>query len=364
MRLALLVVVPGGVLVCALAQAQTWSPMAPITSPAAPSASAPSPSTTPSAAPAPSSAPAASSAATPSSAPAASSAPASTPTPTPAPAPTPAPKPADDSWAARNPQEAFYRRAAPPPADSWLVAGLLGIELEVRGAVLVPTSGASPVISTNPYGSLNISSAAKLNATGDILRGTEQPYTYDPFGLSITAGYRFLPFLSAGLFFDYESFQVKDGVDNGDYLDQVGGNTSQAQRQIWKLGAYGRYYLMVLGPKFHPWAELGVGYSNDTQSYVHTAGTTSTGQPLTTDYYLTHKGVVTNVRVGLDWRLAPVFSVGPVFGYEQVFPLSGCIDIEPQTDAQTTCDASVVQASSYGVFFGGIFAKVTLGPDL
>ena len=85
---------------------------------------------------------------------------------------------------------------------------------------------------------------------------------------------------------------------------------------------------------------------------------------------------MTNLRVGLDWRLAPIFSVGPVIGYGHTFGLSSCADSELGTSDSPTVGLSPANtcaagykgqqstANDYGIFFGGIFAKVTLGPDV
>ena len=222
---------------------------------------------------------------------------------------------------------------------------------------MVPASGTSPVLAPG----LLPTATGSGNLTGDVLTGAYKPYGYDPFGLSITAGYRFLPAFSVGGWFEYMNFQVQGGGDSGDTPD----STSQLQRNVLQGGIYGRYYLTTLHRALHPWVELGVGYVNDTSSYTRVPGAT----PITENYYLTYQGIVTNVRLGLDWRLAPVFAVGPVVGYSQTFGLSGCVDAEAQNAAppnfsRNTCDSSVVQAGSYGVIFGGIFAKVTLGPDV
>jgi len=95
--------------------------------------------------------------------------------------------------------------------------------------------------------------------------------------------------------------------------------------------------------------------------------------------YLTYNGVVTNVRIGLDWRLAPIFSAGPVLGYGRAFGVSACADSEvaidpnmPNTNmginSANTCASSYTgqqaQANGYNVYSAGIFIKVTLGPDV
>jgi len=263
--------------------------------------------------------------------------------------------------------DAFAHHTGPEAAASdWDVKGFLGFEFEARAGFVLPDS-ASPVTAPG----LLPSGAGTGSPTGDILNGTEKPYSYDPFGFSVAGGYRFLPFLSAGIFFDYANFQTNDGTDTGDYVD----GTSQLQRQVWQLGLYGRYYLTTLSRRLHPWAEIGVGVTEDTASYTRILfGNEGTTTAPTTNYYLTYWGVATNLKVGLDWRLSPFFSVGPVLGYGRTFGLSGNVEV-CELDTSNNCDtnpqhnykntsSSPVTTSGYGMFFGGIFLKVTLGPSL
>jgi hypothetical protein len=330
---------------------------------------------------------------------------------TPAPAPTTAPAPAPSAATAppaatAEPapgivppdagtpgpwrREEFYRRAPDAPASSWQVSGLLGFEIEARAGVMLPDA-ISPVLAPNLYPGAGNPSASGLqkDPTGQILRGTESPYTLDPVAISIAAGYRFLPYLSAGAFFDYANFEVQDGTDQGS-----ADSTSQLERQVWQLGAYVRLYGVAqnaMHPGFpylpgsifdrlQPWVELGAGYAQDTASYVRgsTVCTSTTGVgPCPQSYYLSYNGIVTNLRVGLDWRLAPIFSVGPVLGYGHTFGINSCADSElasadpitAGTKPANTCAPSngvpsPSTANDYGIFFGGIYAKVTLGPDV
>ena len=133
--------------------------------------------------------------------------------------------------------------------------------------------------------------------------------TARPVRPRITAGYRFLPWLSAGGFFSYANYQ-----DNGE-----SDATSQLQRVAWQLGAYVRLYGVndsdkhggfpylpgSIFSRLQPWVELGVGYTEDTSSYILGQGQASGtgGAAATQDYYLTYEGIVTDLRVGL--RLAP-----------------------------------------------------------
>lgn len=274
------------------------------------------------------------------------------------------PPPAPPEWTPRGARDftnesrvASGARGAQEPTSAWERAGLSGLEVEVRGGFMLP-DGASPVLAPGLYAS----SMATGNPTGDILRGTERPYGLEPFGLVASVGYRFLPWLSVGAFFSYASFSALDGTDSGDYPD----TTSQLQRQMWTLGAYGRYYFTRLHRRLHPWVELGLGYSDDNASYTRGSTQASNGQPETAEYYLEEKGIVARLVAGLDWRLAPVFSVGPWLGYERVVPVSGCAEVvvdsaSPVPGIANTC-SSPVEANGYGVVSGGIFVKLTLNP--
>ena len=88
--------------------------------------------------------------------------------------------------------------------------------------------------------------------------------------------------------FTYASFYALDGTDTGDYTD----TTSQLQRQMWTLGAYGRYYFTQFHSRLQPWVELGLGYSDDNASYVRAPGQRRPRrqQPETQAYYLDGEG--------------------------------------------------------------------------
>lgn len=248
--------------------------------------------------------------------------------------------------------------------------GFLGFEFEAHGGIMLPDSS-SPVTAPN----LLTGGPGAGGGTGDILNGAISPYSYDPFAIGLAGGYRFLPFLSAGLYFNYATFQVNGGCDAG--LPECTDNTSQLQRQMWQLGVYGRYYFTMLTNRLHPWVELGLGIDEDTTSYTRGlpgAGGATDESLATANYYLTYWGFAANLRAGVDWRLSPWFSVGPFVGYGRVFPLTGNVQVCPE-DQAGNCDATSpynkpttssppVTTSGYGLFFGGIYLKVTLGPSL
>ncbi len=254
---------------------------------------------------------------------------------------------------------------------------------------MMPDPG-SPVLAPNLYAN---GGSANYIYTGDVLRGIEKPYGFDPFGVSFSAGYRFVPWMSVGGFFDYASFQAYDGTDTGDYSD----STANLERQVYQIGAYARFYGVArhgdagfgyfdipIFDRLSPWLELGLAYAGDTSSYTRNQAqaTGPVSGPLLQTYYITYQGLAANVRLGLDVRLAPLFSIGPVIGYGWTFPFGGCVDAEISQDtmgggtvtnqpANTCAPKSATnvqgqgspQTSGYGTLFGGIFVKVTLGPD-
>jgi hypothetical protein len=239
---------------------------------------------------------------------------------------------------------------------------------------MVPNAG-SPVQSSNLYPGNTVGG----DPTGDILEGKESPYGPGVPSVAVTLGYRFLPWLSAGASFSYGNFWVNDGTDNGDYKD----TTQGLERQYWSLAAYARYYLVGLHPRLEPWIELGVGYSDDNASYNRGAIMTSNAGAETQQYLLEEQGVVASLALGLDWRLAPFLSVGPSVGWAQTFPTKACVTDNvdqfstvgqvtnqcvnhstpgtpvPATGMPETFGA--VNGSSYGVFFGAVYAKLTFG---
>jgi hypothetical protein len=199
------------------------------------------------------------------------------------------------------------------------------------------------------------------DATGDILEGKESPYGPALPGFTATLGYRFLPWLSAGLSFSYAMFFVNDGTDIGDYAD----TTSQLQRQYWSLAAYGRYYFANLHRRLEPWVELGLGYSDDNASYDRAAIQSTQGAEHQ-QYLLEEQGLAPSLTAGLDWRLAPVLAIGPSLGYSRVFPLRACVTVN--VDAMSpvpgvdTCSSSRVSGNGYGVFLAGVYFKLTYWP--
>jgi opacity protein-like surface antigen len=262
-------------------------------------------------------------------------------------------------------------RAAPPPATAWDAFGMRGIELELGGGIQTG-GGNSPVQAATLWpttsGSNGFPRGTLLDPTTASAIGQGfTPYTFDPFAISARVGYRLRHDLSVGVFFSFAQYLVLDGADTGDAPD----STSQLQRQQVTVGAYARYYFVHFHRRFQPWVSAGVGFNYDVAAYTRPIGSASGAigaQPETGNYLLQQEGVVVPLAIGLDWRLAPVFSIGPTVGFSHVFALKGCVEVDEdqyqqaQTPAQNTCQSPPVQSFGYENFYAGIYAKVTFYP--
>jgi hypothetical protein len=258
------------------------------------------------------------------------------------------------------PPERPYRVEQPststvqPSQEAWGRSGQRGLEVQLGGGLMLPDAK-SPVRASNLYPQLGMMSG---DPTGDILTGKEAPYGPDPFGVRVAVGYRFAPWLSVGGYFTYANFAAKDGTDSADYVD----GTNFLERQLWSIGLYGRYYLVQLHPRLQPWIELGVGYSQDNASYVRDVVQSMAAGPDHQQYVLEAQGITVPLTVGLDWRVAPGVSFGPMIGYSGVFTFSACASVSANPGSplwvSNECKRPVT-GSAYGVFLAGIFAKVT-----
>jgi opacity protein-like surface antigen len=273
------------------------------------------------------------------------------------------------AWAQSQPSSDLVytrQRAAEPPASAWDVSGLRGIEVQASGGVAYG-GGNSPVRAPNVYGG----AFPDINPAGTILNPAGappgqgfSPYSYDPFGFAFSAGYRRFPSWSFGGFFSYANYSSNDVDPNtGDQPDGSGG----LERVRWAIGLYARYYLTTLSSRLQPWAQVGIGYVNDSASYAHPGPELLLGGgPDNLNYLLHYHGLTIPVALGLDWRLAPAFAVGPFVTYEQAVPINGCVEITVDETVGSvgpvsTCDRSVVETHSYGSVFAGIFGKLTFG---
>jgi hypothetical protein len=272
---------------------------------------------------------------------------------------------------ARGDDVVYSRRRAPePPPSAWDTAGLRGFEVEALGGIAYG-GGDSPIQAPGIYGTAFTSqnpAGTILNPAGAraIMPASQSftPYSYDPFGFAFSVGYRLSPAFSVGGFLSYANYGNTADASTGDFVDGTGG----LERVRWAGGVYGRYYLAFWSSRLHPWVQVGVGYVDDSASYAHPVGMLSNGAgPDNGNYLLQFHGLTFPVAIGLDWRLAPIFAVGPFVSYEEAIPLNGCVQITVDQAVGTvgnvnTCDGSTVQGHPYGSLLAGVFAKVTFDP--
>lgn len=263
-------------------------------------------------------------------------------------------------------------RPADAPVSAFLRSGLRGFEVEAGGTIQWG-GGSSPVQSTSlwgkdgaPSGSLSPRGAILDPGSAGSIGQSFSPYAFAFPGLSLRMGYRLHPNVSVGGFFSLAQYYVRNGANNGDAPD----GTGRLSRQQLTFGVYGRYYVTQLHRRIQPWGSIGVGVSDDVASYSRIIGVAKNGpvggQPETGDYTLRQLGLVVPIVVGVDFRMAPIFSLGPMLGYARVFPLQGCIEVVADqyspVPATNTCDAPPVENHGYDNLFGGIYAKVTIDP--
>jgi hypothetical protein len=270
--------------------------------------------------------------------------------------PPPQPGPSDVAYA--------RRRGPEPPASPWDLAGLRGFEIQGLGGVAYG-GDSSPLQAPNVYPA----QTQKLNPAGTILypaggnaTGTSfNPYAYDPFAFAFFVGYRALAAWSFGAFLSYANYGT-NADSNGNFADGTWG----LERVRISGGLYARYYVTTWSSRLQPWAEVGVGYVDDSASYSHPIGfgVSNGGGQDNGNYLISYRGITVPIGIGLDWRLAPVFAVGPFVLYEEAFPLGGCVQITVDqaigaVGPVNTCSGGVVQTRPYGSLFGGIQAKLT-----
>ena len=184
---------------------------------------------------------------------------------------------------------------------------------------------------------------------GDVFTGNASPYG-GGFAGDFSAGYRFLPFMSLGVYAEMRSSSASEPEDG----------TTDLSRSAWGTGLYLRGYLPMLHEQFDPYIGIGVGYLQDTQSYKR-AGM---------DWELKHHGVAVPLSVGVDYRLLPMLAVGPSFRYTVVNGAGGCMKLSANAGALGTASNSqcadadefrrIVKLETYGAWNVGLDIRLTL----
>lgn len=238
-------------------------------------------------------------------------------------------------------------KEAPPQADD-PTAGLKGFELMLR-----PSFGGAP--STSPVRFEPQQGAQVVGDPGAILKGAS-PYGPGFVGQA-TVGYRFLPYLSAGL---------RGGIRTTSASD-VNDGSSNLSRKSWDAGFYVRGYPLAgmesISKYVDPWVGVGIGYMRDTQSFQKNLPVQGGGS-VAADVTLDHHAIAIPLAIGVDYRVMKFLSVGPSFEYTLTSAIAGCLKTAALGSESSYCSNEspgdkFIKAESYGVWTAGLDAKVT-----
>jgi len=226
-------------------------------------------------------------------------------------------------------------------------AGLKGFELMLR-----PSFGGAP--SDSPVRFKPDPGVQVQGSPGDILNGAS-PWSPGFVGQA-AVGYRFLPFLSAGL---RAGIRTSSG-------SSVSDGSRDLSRTAWDAGFYVRAYPLSgvesISRYIDPWVATGVTYMRDTQSFSRAIPTTAGN--LDGNVSLDHHSVAIPMAIGVDYRATKFLSVGPSFEYTLASAVAGCAKTTVAGNETSYCSnetpgSTFIKAQSYGVWTAGLDAKVT-----
>jgi hypothetical protein len=236
---------------------------------------------------------------------------------------------------------------ASAPASDDPTAGLKGFELMLRPSF----GGASSDSPVRFQPSANV-----VGDPGALLQGAK-PWGPGFVGQA-SVGYRFLRHVGAGL---------RGGIRTAS-SSSISDGSSNLSRFGWDAGFYVRAYPLAgvesIAKYVDPWIGTGIGYMHDSQILKRNLAVGS--QTVTADETLQHHAVAIPFAIGVDYRVARVFSVGPSFEYTLASAVVGCAKTEaagfqPSSYCSNGDNAAdkAIKANSYGVWSAGLDAKVT-----
>jgi hypothetical protein len=220
--------------------------------------------------------------------------------------------------------------------------------------MLRPSFGAAP--SDSPVRFQAQPNVQVVGDPGALLAGA-QPWGGGFVGQA-SLGYRFSPFVSGGLRAGLRTSSASNVSDGSQNLSRSG----------WDAGFYVRVYPLAkmdsVSARFDPWLGVGVGYMHDSQTFKR--GIAAAGRTVQADVELEHHAVAVPLGIGVDYRVARFFSVGPSFEYTIASAVAGCAKTSAagfqSTSYCSTGDSAgdkSIKANSYGVWSLGLDAKLT-----
>lgn len=168
-------------------------------------------------------------------------------------------------------------------------------------------------------------------------------------GASAQIGYRFHPFVSAGLRFDYARM-------SGETNDA----TKDLSRETMGGGFYTRIYPVAMNESLRrhidPWVGVGAGYTRDVASFGYPE------KANIIDVQAQRHAIAIPLGIGFDYRATEWLSVGPSFEYVLMNPVAGCLRLAMGSASQQVCTddaSSKLVASTTGAWNAGVMLRVT-----
>lgn len=234
-----------------------------------------------------------------------------------------------------------------PQADA--SAGLRGVEMMLR-----PAFGGAP--SDSPVRFEPDANVRTQADPGALMQGAA-PWGSGFVGQAMV-GYRFVPFLSAGLRGGVRTATASNLNDGSQSLSRFG----------WDAGLYVRGYPLAgvesVSRHLDPWIGAGASYMRDTQSFTRRFPTAG-GGAVDADISLSHHAIAIPLSIGVDYRLSRALSLGPSFEYAIAMPVAACASTSASGFVGSTyCSneepgSHFVKAKTYGVWTAGLDAKLT-----
>jgi opacity protein-like surface antigen len=169
-------------------------------------------------------------------------------------------------------------------------------------------------------------------------------------GVGMQVGWRFHPFVSAGVRFDLGRVSTEDQTDG----------TRDLSRETMGAGLYTRIYPLAMNETvrrhFDPWLGVGAGYARDVASFSMTERNT------TIDVQAQRHAIAVPIGIGFDYRATEWLSVGPSFEYAIMNPIVGCVKASAGATSQQVCSDESngnLVVSNAGAWNAGIMLRVT-----
>lgn len=230
---------------------------------------------------------------------------------------------------------AFAAESDPPKTEPPSDAHLRGVEIALRPSV-GGAGGDAPVTIADPDAPM-------------ALRPGSSAYKWAA-GVGMQIGWRFHPFVSAGVRVDMGRVSAENPSDG----------TRDLGRETMGAGLYTRIYPLAMNESvrrhFDPWLGIGAGYARDVASFTMPDGKTQVAVEAQ------RHAIAIPIGIGFDYRVTEWMSVGPSFEYALMNPVAGCVkaSVGPNSEQVCTDDANgKLVASSVGAWNAGIMLRVT-----